>query len=156
MATRDILTSIYITIQIGILTHTLWKVHISWIPRKSFLDLCNHNYQNHKSWTTKVEIILLKVLNCEKPRSETWIYEEPMRKSYSFLPNNSISPTTNRPNRRNILSWDFKEIPIDIVLNISPTMSGNSSDMMTLVMIWQTRARLHRHIKFCPFFCFLQ
>ena len=46
------------------------------------------------------------------------------------LPNNTISTSTDRANRRDILSGNFEEIAIDIVLNIASTMSWYSSDVV--------------------------
>ena len=45
-------------------------------------------------------------------------------------PNNIISASANRANRRDILPRNLKEVAIDVVLNIAATMSGYPSDAM--------------------------
>lgn len=107
-----------------------------------FWILVTHQYQNQQiqSWKQKLKPIKKKATLC--------------------LPNDAISPTAHRPNRRNILSWNFKKITIHIILNITSTMSRHSSYILTMVMTSWARARFHGQIKlplspvflFCSFF----
>jgi len=56
-----------------------------------------------------------------------------LKKGFFFfccLPNNTISTSTDRTNRRDILPRNLKEVTIDIVLQIPSTMSWYSSDVI--------------------------
>ena len=61
------------------------------------------------------------------------------QKSLEAIPNDTISASTNWTNWGDVLSRNFEEITIDIVLNVASTMSGYSSD----VMLGWTRPQLH-------------
>ena len=66
-----------------------------------------------------------------------------------FLPDDTISTTTYRTNWRHVLSRNFEEVPVHIVLNIPSTMSRHSSDI-SITRRSRTRARLHRTNRFTP------
>lgn len=55
----------------------------------------------------------------------------------------AVSPTADGANRRDVLAGDFKEIAIDIVLNIDAAVSGNSSD----VVLAGAGVRLRGHVR---------
>lgn len=68
----------------------------------------------------------------KKPTSKNKQTKKKMetQKSLEAIPNDTISASTNWTNWRDVLSRNFEEITIDIVLNVASTMSGYSSDVM--------------------------
>lgn len=70
--------------------------------------------------------------------------KEKKKNFIKILPNNAISPSTNRSKRWNVLGRNLKQVPIHIVLNIPTLMSDNSPDV---IVTW-TRTRFSRHFFF--------
>lgn len=58
------------------------------------------------------------------------------KKNQKNLPDNTASASTNGTNRRDILSGNFKELSINVVLNIAATVCRYNFD----AMIGKTRA----------------
>lgn len=67
------------------------------------------------------------------PIQESIKAEKKLAIDFFYIPYNAISTTANRP-KRNILSGNFKEISIDIVLHVFTTMSRNPFDVVSAMI----------------------
>ena len=63
------------------------------------------------------------------------------QESKRTLPDNTASASTDGTDRRNILSWNFKELSVNVVLNIAASVCRYHFD----AMICSTRAWFSRH-----------